>query len=307
MNASIRTRALAAAAALALAGPVLADTAPAHAAGVAAVPLWEATGLLAPESVVFDAGRDRFYVSNMATWGEGAVPGDGFVSLLDGQGRVLEREWVTGLENPKGLALANGRLYVADDDDLVEIDPDAGAILARHAPADGPGRFNDCTADPDGNVYVFSGRLDTVFRLAGGRFEPWAEVDTARTGKPNGLRAERDRLLLGSWVVPGPDGDQEGHISTVAYADRALGRIGTVPIGHIDGIEPDGLGGYTVTDWTRGHVIHLTADGEPTRLFTLPKGAADHHYVVDRQLLVVPLLLDHAVRAYRWAPDPGRD
>lgn len=278
----------------------------AHAAAAPAVPepVWETDGFSGPESVVFDRVRGRFYVSNMGSWGEGATPEDGFVSLLDADGKMLERRWITGLENPKGLALANGRLYVGDDDALVEIDLEAARIVARHRPDDGPGGFNDSTADADGNVYVFSRRLDTVFRLSDGRFEPWAKVDTDATGKPNGLRAEAGRLLMGSWVVPGADGggDQLGHLSTVDFTDRSVGRIGTAPIGHIDGIEPDGRGGYTVTDWTRGEVLHVSANGEATPLLTLAKGAADHLYLVDEQLLVVPQLLDDVVRAYRWAP-----
>jgi len=300
MSVSTVTRRTVGAAILALA--CVAAPAGATAAATPPEPVWEATGLHMPESVVYDAARDRYYVSNMASWGEDAVPGDGFISVLDGHGRVAQLHWATGLHNPKGLALANGRLYVGDDDALVEIDVGSGTVLARHAPADGPGQFNDCTADPDGNVYVFSSRLDTVFRLSGGKFEPWAPLDVARTGRPNGLRAEADRLLLGSWSVPAPEGEQEGHISTLAYADQAIGRIGDAPLGHIDGIEPDGHGGYTVTDWTRGHVFHLTADGQPTLLFTLPKGAADHHYRIDRKLLVVPQLLDNVVRAYHWEP-----
>lgn len=263
--------------------------------------VWEATGFVAPESAVFDAARQRFYVSNMGTWGEGATPGDGFLSRLSAEGRILDLRWITGLQNPKGLALANGRLYAADDAELIEIDPAAGTIVARYAPSDGPGGFNDCTAAPDGTVYVFSRRLAAVFRLRGGRFEAWAKVDLAQTGAPNGLLAERDRLLLGSWRVRGQDGQEQlGHLSTVRYSDGAVGRLGDRPIGHIDGIEPDGRGGYTVTDWTKGELLRVSADGVPALLLTLKQGAADHTYVLDRGLLVVPLVLDGAVRAYRW-------
>ncbi len=294
-SASGAARVAALALALAAAVPAAAATPP--------EPVWEATGLHLPESVIHDAARDRFYVSNMAGWGEQAVPGDGFISVLDGQGRVQELRWATGLQDPKGLALANGRLYVGDEDALVEIDVDTGEVVARHAPADGgPGGFNDCTADPDGNVYVFSSRLDTVFRLSGGRFEAWAPLDVSRTGRPNGLLAEADRLLMGSWSVPAPEGEQEGHISTLSYADKSIGRLGEGPLGHIDGIEPDGHGGYTVTDWTRGHVFHLDGNGRATLLFTLPQGAADHHYLASQRLLVIPQLLDNVVRAYRWEP-----
>ena len=69
-------------------------SAPALAGDAPAVPepAWETGGFSTPESVVFDRARGRYYVSNMATRGEGAVPGDGFISLLDAQGRMLERE-----------------------------------------------------------------------------------------------------------------------------------------------------------------------------------------------------------------------
>ena len=272
---------------------------------VAPQPLWQTRGSSAPESVVFDAARDAYYVSNMASRGEGATPGDGFISRLDAHGNIAELKWVAGLQNPKGLALANGRLYAGDDDALVEIDPDAGAIVARHAPEDGgPALFNDATADAAGNVYVFSRRLDTVYRLSAGTFAPWAKVDVQASGRFNGLRADGDRLLAGSWQVPAADGgEQLGHLSTFALADGTPGRIGTAPIGHIDGIEPDGAGGWTVTDFTPGRLLHVDAEGRTRVLLQLVKGTADHLYLPQQQLLLIPLLLEDRLLAYRWAPD----
>lgn len=265
--------------------------------------VWETTGFSAPESVVFDSRAQRYYVSSMGSWGEGATPGDGFVSVLDADGRLDTLRWVEGLENPKGLALANGRLYVGDDDALVEIDPATATIVARHRPDDGPGTFNDVAADADGHIYVFSRRLDTVFRLADGRLAPWRTLDPHQTGRPNGLRVDAGRLLMGSWEVPaaGDGAVQPGHLSAL---DLALGGIERVPgpTGHIDGIEPDGAGGLTVTDWTRGELIHVDADGHSRLLLRTDKGMADHLYRIDAQLLVVPQLLDDVVRAYRWAP-----
>lgn len=264
----------------------------------------ETGGFAAPESVVFDASRDCYYVSNMGTYGAGAVPGDGFISRLQADGSLAELRWVEGLDSPKGLALAIGRLYVGDDKDLVVIDPATGAVIARYQPPDGPGSFNDCTADAAGTVYVFSNRLGVIFRLRGTAFEPWFKVDRARTGGLNGLKAEADRLLLGGWSRRGPDGrEQAGHLSFVTFADEpVLGRIGDQPIGRIDGIEPDGAGGYTVTDWLAGDVLQVTADGRPTILLSIGRGTADHTYLPAARLLVVPHVLDHKVRAYRWAP-----
>jgi hypothetical protein len=206
------------------------------------------------------------------------------------------------LENPKGLGVAKGRLYAGDDNDLVEIDIASGKILARYAPVDGPGKFNDCTVDPEGNVYVCSGRLLTVFRLHDGKFEPWVKLDAAVTGGINGLRAEKDRLLLGGWSIKDAQGqEQVGHISTVSYADKSIGRLGTRPVCHVDGLEPDGRGGYTVTDWLTGDVLHVTAQGDATPIMKLVQGSADHTYLIDRQQLIIPLMKDNVLRAYSWS------
>ena len=77
-------------------------------------------------------------------------------------------------------------------------------------------------------------------------------------------------LLLGSWVVRGADGqEQTGHLSTVALCRPGAGRLGDQPLGNIDGIEPDGRGGYTVTDWATGDVLHVSPGGKPTPLVKL--------------------------------------
>ncbi len=270
---------------------------------------WETTGLHAPESIVFDAQRNCFYVSNLATRGKDRTPGDGFISKLARDGSLIALHWATGLEDPKGLAVANNRLYVGDIPDMVEIDLESGKIVARYQPADGQdGRFNDCTADPHGNVYVFSSRLGQVFRLHAGQFSPWFDVDTSITGGLNGLRAESERLLLGGWTVNDAGGQQQlGHISTVRFLDQRLARIGSSPLAHVDGIEPDGLGGYTVTDWPTGEVKHLAASGAVEILLQLAKGTADHEYLIEDGLLLIPSMLEDRVRAFAWKPTPTAD
>ena len=286
--------------------PVLAVTVLAAALqSAAAAPelLWETTGFVGPESVVFDTAHNQYYVSNMGTHGKDATPGDGFISRVSADGKITEQKWVTGFDNPKGLVLVGGHLYVGDDKDLVEIDVAAGKVSHRYAPDDGPGDFNDATADAAGNVYVCSGRLGTVFRLHDGQFAAWYKLDKAKTGSLNGLKAEKDRLLLGGWSVRGADGkEQLGHISTVAYADQALGRLGSEPICHVDGLEPDGKGGYVVSDWLTGDVLHVSADGKPTPITKLVKGTADLTYLPATHLLIIPSMNENLLRAYRWAP-----
>ena len=285
--------------------PVLVATVFAAALSAVAAPelLWETTGLVGPESVVFDSVRNEFYVSNMGTHGTDATPGDGFISRLGADGQLLELKWVTGFDNPKGLALVGGKLYAGDDQDLVAIDVAAGKVAQRYAPADGPGDFNDVTADAAGNVYVSSGRLGTLFRLHDGKFDAWHKLDRAKTGGLNGLKAEKDRLLLGGWSVRDAEGkEQLGHISFVTYSDQTLGRLGNQPICHVDGLEPDGKGGYVVSDWLTGDVLNVSADGVPTPVLKLVRGTADLTYLPATQLLVIPSMNENLVRAYRWAP-----
>ncbi len=265
---------------------------------------WETEGFHAPESVAYDAQQDCFYVSNLATRGKDRTPEDGFISKVSRSGKILELKWATGLEDPKGLAVANGRLYVGDTPAMFEIDLESGKVLARHAPADGgTGAFNDCAADPQGNIYVYSSRLSTVYRLHAGRFEAWKEIDTGVTGGLNGLRAETDRLLLGGWTVNDSKGDQQlGHISVVRFVDKALSRIGSTPVAHVDGLEPDGAGGYTVTDWPDGDLKHVSGTGNVTTLMTLVKGTADHEYLIEDKLMIIPSMLEDRIRAFTWAP-----
>ena len=273
--------------------------------GFAATPplLWETPGFIGPESVVFDATHHVFYVSNMGAYDRDAKPGDGFISRVSADGKLLEQKWVTGLDNPKGLAITKGRLYAGDDQSLFEIDISSGKIIGRYTPEDGPGDFNDCTADAEGNVYVCCGRLLTIFRLHDGKFAPWVKLDRSQTGGLNGLRAEKDRLLLGGWSIKDAAGkEQVGHISTVAYSDLRIGRLGTEPVCHIDGLEPDGIGGYTVTDWLTGDVLHVSAEGKSEPIMKLVQGSADHTYLVDQKELVIPLMKDNVLRAYRWSP-----
>ena len=46
-------------------------------------------------------------------------------------GKVVAIEWVTGLDGPTGLALANGKLYAADVDRIAEIDIAKGEIIEQ--------------------------------------------------------------------------------------------------------------------------------------------------------------------------------
>src|SRR5262245_724911 len=155
------------------------------AAPAAAAPqfLWETKGLAQPESVVKDPATGAIYVSNIA----GAVmqkDGNGFIARLKPDGTIIERQWVRGLNAPTGLALHDRTLYVADVDELLEINAASGEILNRH-PAEGAIFLNDVAVDQDGTVYVSDTPMNAIWRLKDGVFEAWLANDALKW--PNGL------------------------------------------------------------------------------------------------------------------------
>ena len=169
-------------------------SAPVGAAG-ALERLWRLDGLSTPESVLYDPGTDSLYVSSMDGGGYDK-DGKGFLSRVDLQGNMLEREWVAGLNAPRGMGLAGRRLYVSDIDRLLEIDADSGQILADHA-IDGAVFLNDVAVSAAGDAYVSDTETNHIHRLRAGSLERWLagpELD-----HPNGLLALDGRLLIGSW------------------------------------------------------------------------------------------------------------
>jgi hypothetical protein len=116
--------------------PALALLAWASPAACQPVELWETTGLKTPESALPDPAGSFAYVSNI-DGNTTEKDGNGFISKVSlDDGKILDLKWAKGLDAPKGMALANGRLYAADIDQLVEIDAGNDEIVARYdAPA----------------------------------------------------------------------------------------------------------------------------------------------------------------------------
>lgn len=82
--------------------------------------IWESdsTTLKGPESVLYDAGSNSLYVSSMNA---------GAIVRMDVKGKLIQNDWVTGLNSNKGSALYNGLLYTAETAGIAVVD--AGKAL----------------------------------------------------------------------------------------------------------------------------------------------------------------------------------
>ncbi len=261
--------------------------------------VWESTeGFITPESVLYDSQRGVMYVSNV-NGAPNEADGNGYISKILPSGEVADGSWVDGLDAPKGLAMHGGKLYVSDINQLVEIDIESGEITQRYQGADSK-FLNDVTADAAGNVYVSDMVTNRIYRLSNGSFDVW--VDSPDLDNPNGLHAEPGRLIVGAWGVM-TDGFATavpGHMKTVSLADGSIASLGdATPVGNLDGVEADGSGGYFVTDWMAGKLLRVDTAGNAEMLIDFEQGSADHEYIQGSGLVIVPLMMENKVVAYR--------
>lgn len=258
--------------------------------------VWEIGGVKNPESVSYDARNNVLYVSSV-NGPPAAKDGNGFISRVSLDGKMLTPEWITGLDGPKGTDVINGKLYVSDIDKLVEIDIASGTISHRY-PAEGAKFLNDVAAGADGTVYVSDSATQTLYQLRNGRLEAW--LTNAKLNGPNGLLVEKNRLLvasMGTFTQKGPQGD--GQLLAVSLADKSISSVSDQALGNLDGLEADGDKGYYLTNWPAGKLLYLPRSGSVRELLSVEPGTADLEYIPSRHLIVIPLMMSSKVVAYR--------
>lgn len=263
--------------------------------------LWETAGFLNPESVIYDKNHDVFYVSNV-DGGPSDKDGKGSISKVSASGEILELNWVANLNAPKGLGLSpnGGLLYVTDINELVEIDIHSASVKNRFLIEDAD-FMNDVDVAANGTVYVSDMGKNRIYKMSNNQIETWLESDLLES--PNGVYVEGDFLIVGTWGVM-TDGfatEVPGHLIIINLADKKISDIGAgMPIGNLDGVESDGKDGYTVTDWLNGKLFYVDLEGKATKLLDLNQGSADHEYVHNKNLLLIPMMKDNVLKAYKY-------
>jgi sugar lactone lactonase YvrE len=260
--------------------------------------VFEVKGLEQPESAVQDPATGAIYVSNIA----GAImqkDGNGFIAKLKPDGSPIARQWITGLNAPTGIALHDRTLYVADVDQIVEINVASGEIVKRYD-AKGAIFLNDVAVDEEGTVYASDTPMNTIWRLKDGTLEPWLANDALNS--PNGLLVQGKKLIVASFGrLPDTTQKQElGGLLAVDLEDQSIGKVGNAgPFGNLDGLQALQPNIYIVTDWFVGGLYRIDAKGKPDRLLKLGKGSADFTYLPDQKLAIIPIMLNNSLVAYR--------
>lgn len=281
-----------AAAALALLAACGADEA--ARAGVISVP---GGGFAQPESVLHDSVADVYFVSNL----RGSPldrDGNGFISRVSPDGRVLALKWIEGgrggavLNAPKGTGIRGDTLYVADIDVVRRFHRTTGAPLGG-TPIQGATFLNDLAVGANGSVYV----TDMGLRMGAGRMEASGTAAIHRIAPGGEVRTLASGLELGS-----PNGivvDADGTVTVAGYTSGDVYRLApggartplrTPTRGQLDGLVRTRDGTLLVSDWKRSAVYAIRADADPAIVVRSLPSPADIGYDARRNRLLVPLM-----------------
>ncbi len=259
--------------------------------------------LAQPESAYYHAESGALFVSNVA-----GTPfekdGRGWIAKLDRQGKILDPRWVDGLDAPKGMRAAGGRLYVADIDRLVEIDLAEGKVL-RRLEAKGAKLLNDVAVGEDGTVYVSDTLGSAIYRLAPKAKRLEVFMKGPELESPNGLYVRRGRLYVAAWGLAAEDLSTKtpGRLYSIDLETRELEYVTPEPLGNLDGLERATDGAWIVSDWVAGKVFRIYAGRAAVVLEGL-KGPADLGYDPDRNMLFLPRMQENLLTAYGWPSEP---
>lgn len=266
---------------------------------------WESsTGeLQGPESVVYDAKRKVLYVSNVNGKPLEKVE-NGFISRVSAEdGKILELKWFADqLWAPKGMAIADDHLFVADISKVVEVDLETASLVNTYPVVDAV-FLNDVAADADGYVYISDMKTDKIHRLKDGEIQTW--VSTQKLASPNGLTVVNDQLVVGTWGMMDGEGFETstpGHLLSISLCKGEIVDVGSAePVGNLDGVEQTRQGNFLVTDWMVGKLFLITDQGEVETLLELTQGSADIEYIQETGLLLIPMMLDNKLLAYKFS------
>lgn len=258
------------------------------------------SGFVHPESALWDPTTRTWFVSNI---GQFQVPSDGFVSRLDEAGNMLARQFVSGLDDPKGLGVLDGRLYVADVTHVTVVDLKATSnTVTLNVPE--AVFLNDVAVDAAGRaVYVSDSFGNAIFRLQKGKVS--MVLRDARLETPNGLAVQGDELFIAS-VGPEPDPatfipSKPGRLWSLHLPSATLSAV-TERVAPLDGLVVHG-DEFLASDTFTG-VYHVDADGE-TQLYVDNaalglQGSADIGFDPVSRRLAVPQLFGDTVSFFTF-------
>lgn len=252
-------------------------------------------GFQTPESVLYDAEQDVYFISNI-NGNPLANDDNGYISRVNAETLQSETKWIDGskaevtLNAPKGMAIAGDDLWVSDITTMRRFDRKTGAPKGEVA-LKGATFANDVASDGT-TVYASDSGLNAEFKSTG-TDSIW-KIENSKatklvTGKdlkgPNGVAVVGGKL----WVV------SFGANELYAIDKGKKANAVTLPNGGLDGLValPDGT--LAITSWNAKAVYRGSPSGPFTALVENIDSPADLGYDSKRRRLLVPHFMENKV------------
>ena len=206
-----------------------------------------------PESIVFDAVRNRYLASNF---------GNGYLVQIDTSG--AQSYFVnTQHTSIKGLEILGDTVYVGAPTSVMGFNLNTGALVMDVA-IPGAGGLNDVAVDSSGNLYVSDFPGGTIYKIRLSD-RTWSAFAWDSLANPNGIYYDPSnrRLLVCSYRTNSP-------IQAVDLADSSVSTMVATSLSNCDGITQDTFGNFYVSSWATTSIYKFdnAFSRPPERIYT---------------------------------------
>ncbi len=243
-----------------------------------------------PESVWYDSSSGYLFVSNI-NGNPLKKDGNGFISKVSIDGKLVKLKWIKGLNAPKGIFSTNGKLYFTDIDTVYKINIESGKILNKYY-IEGSIFLNDIVGDSNGNIYITdsSTKNSSVYILNNGKVKFF--LKGADIKNPNGLFFSKNKLFIGN----------SGREEIIIYDLKENKISKRLSVGEgVDGLILTKNSLIITSNW-KGKTQALKLNGERFILLDTEKekiNAADIGYIASENLIVIPTFFKNSIVAYK--------
>jgi hypothetical protein len=258
--------------------------------------------LQTPESVLYDADQDVYFISNI-NGNPTAVDDNGYISRVNAETLQGDMKWIDGakpdvtLNAPKGMAILGDMLYVCDLTVVRKFDRKTGTPKGEVA-IPGSTFLNDAASDGK-SVYVSDSGLKAG---PGGNFEPTG------TDAVWQLTADKPKPIAKGKDLKAPNGVEvaDGKVWVVTFGANELYQIDkgkktnvtTLPKGSLDGLVHLADGSFLVSSWDAKAVYRGKPGGAFAAVIENVNSPADIGYDTKRGRLLIPHFMDNIVTVH---------
>jgi len=251
-----------------------------------------------PESVEYYADEDVYLVGSI-NGSPLALDGNGFISKVSPDGKVIELKWIDGtkagvtLNGPKGLEVVGNNLYVADITQVQVFELPSGKQKAT-IKIEGSTFINGITHNANNDVFVTDSGFTDGFAASGtdaiykitsdGNYELIAKDKSM--GHPNGIVADGEKLIV---VTYG-----SGEIFSIDESGKKV-MLPSPPKGGLDGVIKSADGRIIISGWGGSAIYSLNDDNSYTVLMESVDAPADLGYDSKRNRVLIPLFRQNKV------------